>query len=53
MWIPIPNSNGITAAITAGKEHKSSVKMWLYEEFFTQEECANLIKDIYLISRFI
>jgi hypothetical protein len=49
MWIPIPNSNGghrrvPSVAITAGKDHKSSVKMWLYEEFFTQEECENLIK---------
>ena len=49
MWIPIPGSKGghrrvPAVAITAGKEHKSSVKMWLYEEFFTKEECENLIK---------
>ena len=29
--------------ITAGKEHKSSVKVWLYEEFLSQDECKSLI----------
>lgn len=49
MWIPIPNSNGghrrvPAVEVKAGKEHKSSVKIWLYEEFLSQEECDNLIK---------
>ncbi len=29
--------------ITAGKDHQSSVKVWLYEEFLSQEECKSLI----------
>jgi hypothetical protein len=49
MWIPIPNSNGghrrvPASEIKPGKEHHSSVKIWLYEEFLSQEECDNLIK---------
>ena len=43
------NSNGghrrvPALEVKAGKEHRSSVKMWLYEEFLTKEECENLIK---------
>lgn len=31
--------------INAGKaDHGSSVKVWLYEEFLTKEECEQLIK---------
>lgn len=49
MWIPIPNSNGghrrcPAIEINAGKEHGSSVKVWLYEEFFSKEECEQLIQ---------
>lgn len=49
MWIPIPNSNGghrrvPASEIKPGKDHQSSVKIWLYEEFLSQEECEALIK---------
>ncbi|CAF0823629.1 unnamed protein product [Adineta ricciae] len=49
LWIPIPNSNGghrrvPPIAIRAGKEHNSSVKHWLFEEFLSHDECINLIK---------
>lgn len=30
--------------VKAGKEHMSSVKVWLFEEFLSQEECDQLIK---------
>lgn len=30
--------------VKAGKEHGSSVKVWLYEEFLSKEECENLIQ---------
>lgn len=30
--------------INAGKEHGSSVKVWLYEEFLSKEECQQLIE---------
>ncbi|CAF3021813.1 unnamed protein product [Rotaria sp. Silwood2] len=49
LWIPIPNSNGghrrvPPVSIHAGKEHDSSVKHWLFEEFLSHDECINLIK---------
>lgn len=49
MWIPIPNSNGghrrvPAIEITPANKHDSSVKVWLYEEFLSKEECDNLIK---------
>jgi prolyl 4-hydroxylase len=49
MWIPIPGSNGghrrvPSVDVKAGKDHLSSVKMSLYEEFLTKEECDSLIK---------
>ncbi|RNA18819.1 putative prolyl 4-hydroxylase 10 [Brachionus plicatilis] len=49
MWIPIPNSNGghrrvPPIEIKFGKEHGSSVKVWLFEEFLSQEESEHLIK---------
>jgi len=49
MWIPIPNSNGghrrvPASEIKPGKEHSSSVKIWLYEEFLSPEECDSLIR---------
>lgn len=30
--------------VNAGKEHGSSVKVWLYEEFLSKEECQQLIE---------
>jgi prolyl 4-hydroxylase len=30
--------------VNAGKEHGSSVKIWLYEEFLSKEECESLIQ---------
>lgn len=49
MWIPIPGSNGghrrvPQVEIKPGREHKSSVKVWLYEEFLSEEECDQLVK---------
>ncbi|UJR27837.1 hypothetical protein I4U23_009103 [Adineta vaga] len=49
LWIPIPKSNGghrrvPPIAVRAGKEHTSSVKHWLFEEFLSHDECINLIK---------
>ncbi|CAF0832575.1 unnamed protein product [Rotaria sp. Silwood1] len=49
LWIPIPNSNGghrrvPPISIRAGKEHNSSIKHWLFEEFLSHDECINLIK---------
>jgi prolyl 4-hydroxylase len=49
MWIPIPNSNGghrrvPAIEVTPGKDHRSSVKVWLYEEFLSEEECKQLIE---------
>lgn len=49
MWIPIPNTNGghrrvPPIEIQFGKEHGSSVKVWLFEEFLSQEESEHLIK---------
>jgi hypothetical protein len=49
MWIPIPNSNGghrrvPPIEVKHGKEHGSSVKIWLFEEFLSKEECEQLIQ---------
>ncbi len=49
MWIPIPGSNGghrrvPAVEIKAGKEHKSSVKVWLYDDFLSNDECDMLVK---------
>ncbi|CAF3878324.1 unnamed protein product, partial [Adineta steineri] len=49
LWIPIPKSNGghrrvPPVSIRAGKEHDSSIKHWLFEEFLSHDECSNLIK---------
>jgi cytoskeletal protein RodZ len=49
LWIPIPNSNGghrrvPPIEVKDGKEHGSSVKLWLYEEFLSKEECEQLIQ---------
>jgi prolyl 4-hydroxylase len=49
MWIPIQGSNGghrrvPAIELKAGKEYKSSTKVWLYEEFLSNEECDRLIK---------
>jgi hypothetical protein len=43
MWIPIPNSNGghrrcPAIEVKSGKDHGSSVKVWLYEEFLSDDE---------------
>jgi hypothetical protein len=43
MWIPIPNSNGghrrcPAIEVKSGKNHGSSVNVWLYEEFLSEDE---------------
>ena len=56
MWIPIPNSNGghrrcPAIEVKSGKDHGSSVKVWLYEEFLSEDETkVNFILLLYRLT---